>query len=65
MTDEERNQYGDAEMHIQEMIEDFRKIAEYTDAVEAVVADLLADAPEGVLVRNTLEKIYELAEVHI
>ena len=53
------------ELEIKKMQADFRKIAEYTDAVEAVVADLLADVPEGVLVRNTLEKIYELAEVHI
>ena len=53
------------ELEIKKMQADFRKIAEYTDAVEAVVADLLADVPEGVLVRNTLEKIYELAEGHI
>ena len=48
------------ELEIKKMQADFRKIAEYTDAVEAVVADLLADVPEGVLVRNTLEKIYEI-----
>lgn len=54
----------DADEKNRKMQEDFREIANYTDAVENVLQDLMADTSEWLLVRLTLDKIIEIAKEH-
>lgn len=64
MTESEQRMYDAAKAQIEKMREDFREIANYSDAVKAVLAYALADAPEESLIRLTMDKIIEIAEAH-
>lgn len=64
MTLGELKELDAAEGRYKKAQEDFRKIANFTDAVDGILTDLLLDVPEWVLIRCTLEKIIEIAKGH-
>lgn len=64
MTESEQRMYDAAKAQTEKMREDFREIANYSDAVKAVLTYALADAPEESLIRLTMDKIIEIAEAH-
>lgn len=64
MTLGELKELDAAEGRYKKAQEDFHKIANFTDAVDGILTDLLLDVPEWVLIRCTLEKIIEIAKGH-